>query len=186
MIVDSLWFRSTLVLITLLLVALWAAMLIIVVPHIDQLTGGITIFDMRPTGYGPEVAKALVSGLGPEGIDYYLGMFQRLDTLFPVLFAVTIAGWNIVLVSALRKTGLNLPVALGGLLVVLSLVGAVGDYSENGAVRQILLSGPEGPAAELVAHASAAGMVKFAGDIAAALALAILLVTYVVRRRRQS
>ena len=69
--VDSLWYRASLYLITGLTVAVWLAMLAITMPHLEALTGGLKVFDMRPLGYTFDEAKAILAGLGEAGRQYY-------------------------------------------------------------------------------------------------------------------
>ena len=59
-------------------------------PKVSEAAGGLVPFDMRPTGYSFEEAKAFLAALGPEGTAFYLHVQQRLDLLYPALLAATL------------------------------------------------------------------------------------------------
>jgi hypothetical protein len=141
--IESLWFRSSLYMVTALAVAVWLTMVIVTMPHLEALTGGQKVFDMRPTGYTFEEAKSILTGLGEAGRTYYRETQQGLDSVFPLLIFLTVSGWQIVLARKLARIGVRLPVWGMALLIGINLVGAIADYSENGAVRQMLVAGPD-------------------------------------------
>ena len=82
---------SLLVAITL---GVYATMLFWSIPVLNQDAGGLAIFVMRPGGYSFEDARAILTGLSPEGVAFYKTVQHRLDALYPVLLAATI-GWSI-------------------------------------------------------------------------------------------
>lgn len=123
-------------------------------PQVQAGAGGLLPFDLRLTGYGPEAARALLTALTPEATALYLGPVRITDTIFPVLFALTLClplrGWH-------------------GLWFLPALGYGLADLAENRAVAALLRTGPlvdDGS----IAWASALTMAKFA-----LVALAILL-----------
>jgi hypothetical protein len=123
-------------------------------PQVQAAAGGLTPFDLRPLGYDAEAARTFLSALTPEGRDVYLGPVRMTDTVFPVLFTLTLC-------LPLRRWhwGWALPALAYGLL----------DLAENMAVATVLKAGPEvGQGA--VALASSLTQAKF---VAVLLATAI-------------
>lgn len=118
--------------------------------------GGLMPFDMRVAGYGLDEARAFLRALTPDGRAIYLGPVRLNDTLFPILFTLTLClplrGW---------AGPWFLPALAYGLL----------DLAENMAVAQLLQNGP-GVAAGPVAVASALTVTKFA-TLAIAVVLAL-------------
>lgn len=158
--VESLWFRSSLYLVTGLTVAVWFSMLLVTMPHLEALTGGQKVFDMRPLGYTFEEARAILAGLGEAGRQYYRETQQGLDSVFPALVFMTVSGWQIVLARKLALSGIRMPVWSVALLIAVNLAGAIADYSENGAVRQMLLVGPDALTADMVGRADPMTLAK--------------------------
>ena len=62
-------------------VALWVALSLVTVPHLQQLAGSLPPFDARLRGYGAEDAQALLLALGAEGRAYYLNPELLLDSI---------------------------------------------------------------------------------------------------------
>ena len=144
--------------------ACYMVMLIWTLPRLQTMAGGLVPFDLRPMGYTPDEARAFLGALGPDGAAYYLGVQQRLDTVYPALLAL-------VLVFSFRKLAPGKPgLALAGL----AIVAAVFDYAENLAVRSMLLAGDVTDA--MAQRASAMTIAKSTCATVAFLALLILLV----------
>lgn len=130
-------------------------------PQVDA--GGLRPFDLRPSGYDLDGARAFLAALTPEGRAIYLGPVRIADTVFPLLMTLTF-----VLVSR----------GLGWIAVLPALAYGGLDLAENAQVAALLRSGVLDPAA--VALASLLTMTKFgAFALACLVALAAL-----VRRRR--
>ena len=104
--------------------AIYALMITVTLAHIETVSGHVP-FDMRPAGYSPQDAAALLKGLGVEGRQYYLQRQIPLDTLYPALLAAT-------LVFAMRWFGNRIAherlVRVG---IILSVGAALCDYAEN-------------------------------------------------------
>ncbi len=110
---------------------------------------GHKVFDSRLFGYSPEQAEAYLAALGPRARALYLGLFRGLDTVFPALLAVGLAG-----IILQRPRGAMRVLALGAVLLYL-----VADYSENALVAALLRGGPD---AQTVWWASRATLTKWA------------------------
>ena len=119
--------------------------------QVQAAAGGLMPFDLRWSGYGPAEAREFLAALTPEGRGTYLGPVRITDTLFPILFTLTLClplrGWS---------APWFLPALAYGLL----------DLAENMAVARLLHAGPE-VAAGPVAFASALTMAKFAALVVA-------------------
>jgi hypothetical protein len=64
-------------------------MINVTLEYIKTLTG-LLPFDMRPGGYSPEHAYALLNALGVDGNRYYLTRQIPLDLIYPALMALTL------------------------------------------------------------------------------------------------
>ncbi len=126
--------------------ALWT------LPRIAQEAGGLLPFDLRPTGYTPEEARAFLSALSEEGRAVYSGPQRLLDSIYPALLAVVLAG----AVKVLFRRGL-----LRIVLMLAVLGGMLADYAENMRVAGLLAAGPEAADA-MIAAASRATVAKSA------------------------
>ncbi len=59
--------------------------------ELEQITGSKP-FDLRPGGYSHDSARDLINALGQEGSRIYLWRQIPLDTVYPALFAISVAG----------------------------------------------------------------------------------------------
>ena len=124
-------------------------------------------FDMRPLGYSPAEAAALLAGLTADGRAYYLTHQIPLDTIYPALLALALVAMNSWFGQRMKSSTL---VRLG---IVASLGAAVLDYAENLGVAAMILTWPE-PADLLVNAASIATIAK---SILTTVAVTLVLVT---------
>lgn len=137
-------------------VATLAAYLLLIgyfAPQLSAESGGGMPFDLRPLGYDLATARAYLSGLSAAGTALYLGPIRLNDTIFPILFTLTLC----------------LPLRGRGQLWFLpALSYGLFDLAENLAVARLLRTGPE---VELQAVALASGFtqVKFAAVLLACL-----------------
>lgn len=127
------------------------------------------ILDARPFGYDLESARLFLQGLSPLGKARYLGPMRVLDSVFPLLLAVTLA------TGAVRYGRGWLPWAV----TICAAVGAAFDYVENAAIAGLLRLGSEGVDAAAVLTASALTVTKFVFYLAAFAGLGVA----VMRRR---
>jgi len=153
---------------------IYAVMITVTLAHLAAVSGQVP-FDMRPSGYSPQEATALLEGLGVEGRRYYLNRQIPLDTAYPALLALT-------LVSLMRWFGQSIPsqrlVRVG---IILSIGAALCDYSENLGIAVMVLNWPDlsGP----IVHASSIATVAKSGLTTAAVMMAILIGVLAARSR---
>jgi hypothetical protein len=119
-------------------------------PAITRAAGGLMPFDLRPTGYSVDEARAFLGALSDSGRAVYLGPQHMLDLVYPALLAVVLIGAVRVLFQ-----GAWLRAGLSGII----LAGMVADYVENAVVAQLLRSSGEAPAG-MIRLANGATMVK--------------------------
>ena len=145
---------------------IYGLMITVTLVHIESVSGHVP-FDMRPMGYSPEDAAALLAGLGVEGRKYYLSHQIPLDTAYPTLLAFT-------LVSLMRWLGQNMPadwlVRVG---IVLSISAALCDYMENLGITVMILSWPDLSAPHV--YASSIATLTKSGLTTAAVIVAFLI-----------
>lgn len=97
---------------------------------------GHSVFDSYLTGYSAETARAYLTALTPEQTALYLGLFRWLDTVFPIILALTLGGFIWTQASGAAKPLRVLAAVSPGVYLVF-------DLSENAAVAYLLWSGPE-------------------------------------------
>lgn len=156
-----LWVISLAALLLLVIMNLWT------VPFIEGHAGGLVMFDNRPFGYSLDQVQAFLRNLEPEGAALYSGVQRKLDTLFPILFAIA-APWLLwILTEGWRKAT----------RIAISLVGFVGpmfDLIENHLVAGFLRADPDQITAQMVALASSASVAKWVLDMIALGAVLLL------------
>ena len=135
---------------------------------------GLRPFDLRPTGYGPDDARALLLSLGDAGRDIYLRHQLVLDTVYPALMALTLC--NLFRLVG-RGLGARLAVRTG---VILSWCAAGFDYAENIGIAAMLSRWANLPDT-LVKASSLATVAKSASTSLAVAVLLCLLVWNVWR-----
>jgi hypothetical protein len=150
---------------------LYLLMIGVTLAHLQAVSGQIP-FDMRPFGYGPGDAAALLDALGPEGRDYYLGRQIPLDTLYPAMLALT-------LIATMCWFGRQRPNSQLVRFGILSSVGAaLFDYGENLGIIAMIWAWSDLPA-PLVYVASAASIAKsILTTVAVLLTLLIMLLRF--------
>ncbi|MDQ2089287.1 hypothetical protein [Marimonas arenosa] len=152
------------------MMAVWLAMNLWTVPTIEEISGGLRIFDMRFTGYSFDEAQAFLAALGEEGAATYLGLQLWLDWIFPVLLGAVLflgyrwlyPGWPGVVIGAV------------------SLFYVATDIYENIAVAAMLRAGAEGLTPEMVVTANRWTTLKWG---MAVVGLVMLIVGIVMRLR---
>ena len=143
--------------------SIYVLMVNVTLAHIEAVSGQIP-FDMRPSGYGPIEAEALLDALGVDGRGYYLSHQIALDTIYPAMLALT-------MVAAICWLGRYTPNRkLFRFCVAFSAVGALFDYIENLGIVAMIWSWPE-VSVPLVYAASSATIIK-----AVSTTLAVMLV----------
>ena len=107
-------------------------------PTLQVFAGGLPPLDMLPFGYAPDYPARLFAALGEAGRDYYRVPQLVLDSLYPLLFALTYANLLAVL---LRKN--FRPQRWFALLCALPVCSAVCDWLENAATFTMLRQYPD-------------------------------------------
>ena len=133
-----------------LALGLYAVMVSTTLPEISHAAGGLTPFDLRPTGYSVEEARQFLSALNGEGRETYLGQQAALDRIYPAALAFVLSGavWVLFRSWVLRT-----------MLIVASCVGMVFDYAENAKVAA-MLNEPGLVGVDTVQAASTATVIK--------------------------
>jgi len=144
-------------------------------PRIAGAAGGLAPFDMRPTGYGFDEAKAFLAALSPDGSVFYLGVQEKLDSVYPALLAATL----FFAIAALAPARLGI---WRWVLALIAVPGAVFDYLENAAVSAMLAAGADGLTPAIVASADRWTVLKSAFTAVAMVTLVLFLVGRLVRR----
>ncbi len=159
-------------------VAVYGAMALWAGPNISTTNGRGLPFDMQMLGYSYDEARAYLGSLTPEGLAFYAGPAQWLDTFFPALFAMVL-GIGCWILLAERPLILRLAA-----LFVAGLY-ALFDYLENAAVARMLASTPDSLSEPLVETASRWTVLKFFFVDAAITILIVLMIARFVSRLRQ-
>jgi membrane protease YdiL (CAAX protease family) len=157
-----------------LTLAIYVTMLGWSLPTVSAAAGGLTPFDMRPSGYSFAEAVAFLSALSDDGASFYLQVQQVLDIFYPGLLALTL----FFAIAAL------LPSPWGHwrwLPAVAALPVAIFDYLENHAVAAMITAGANGVTPELVAFASQWTVFKSISSMVAMSLVLLLLIIHAVR-----
>lgn len=143
--------------------ASYGYLVLVLSPRIDA--GGLLPLDLRVMGYGVGEVAAYLAALSEAGRNVYLGPARLADTIFPILFTLTLALPHLGTPRPLLRV---LPVVVYGLC----------DLAENAAVAALLRDGLAEPGS--VATASLLTQAKFAF-----VALAVLLALWGLWRGRR-
>jgi hypothetical protein len=156
--------------------------------YLRRTAGGLEPFDLRPFGYTPEEARALLYALSTIGRAYYADVQLQLDTAFPAVYAFS-RGLLLLWLTAPGRTAtraLPLPARLA--LLILPIATAWFDYLENEGIAAMLAAGPQADDA-LIERASfwtrAKSLAGFATELACIMLAAIAFVRWRHRRRSQ-
>ncbi|GAB4261124.1 MAG: hypothetical protein Kow0013_05270 [Pararhodobacter sp.] len=128
--------------------------------HLIAEAGGALPFDLRVQGYGLAEARGYLRALSPAGFALAQGPVLKVDTVFPLLFGLTLAWW----MRPFR--------GVFGMVCVLAAMSYVAlGWGENAAVQDMLTAGPDWVEPADILRASAFTQGKFAA-IALSLVLA--------------
>lgn len=158
---GAFWTLAAMTLAVYLTMVLWS------LPYISAEANGLTPFDMRPTGYSFDEARAFLAALTEEGNAFYRDVQHTLDLFFPGLMAATL----FFAIAAL------LPKRLGRWRYVIAapvILTAVFDWSENLAVAGMLTAGADGITEDMVGAANGWSIAKATASTVAYTALLIL------------
>jgi hypothetical protein len=167
--------------------ALWGVMVFWTLAYLRRIAGGLEPFDLRPFGYTPDEARALLFALSNIGRTYYADVQLQLDTAYPALYALS-RGLLLFWLTAPGRTAtqpLPLPARLA--LLTLPLATAWFDYIENDGIAAMLAAGPQA-GDELIERASFWTRAKsLAGLATESMCVALAAIAFVRwRHRRQS
>lgn len=145
---------------TLLSVAVYLAMVLVTLPHLAQLAGGMPMFDMRPLGYDFGTAQDILTRLGTSGAQYYEDFQHRLDFAFPIMAALTLIFWMIAAARRWQGHGLPLSSPVLAAMLALAILANAADLGENAAISAMLAVGPKALTFGLVQTASTFTLAK--------------------------
>jgi len=156
----------------------YLVMVLVTLPHLRDLSGGMDAFDMLPGGYGFDDATRFLSAIGAEGRSYYLGRQIPLDMVYPGLFAISYALiWKWLLAKAI-----GLPAMLGTVMF-LPMFAGLADYAENAGIVAMLIKFPDLPEI-LVAMASTFTIIKAVSSTLFFVALVGLILVVTIQKVR--
>lgn len=124
----------------LLSMTFYLTMLLVTIPRLMSMSGGMKILDMMPTGYDAEYVNDLFLKLGESGRQAYMYNQIPLDLVYPALYGI---GFCLVLAWFLKRMG-----KLRGNLFyfcLLPVFAGVFDYCENFGIIAMLQAWPEIP-----------------------------------------
>ena len=156
-------------LLTVVTLAIYGTMVAWSLPHISAEAGGLAPFDMRPTGYSFEEARAFLAALSAEGNAFYRTVQHKLDLLFPGMMAAVLY----FAVAALLPRGLGI---WRHAIAASMILTAVFDYAENSAVAAMLAAGADGLTREMAETANMWSTTKATVSTVAYSLLLILLI----------
>lgn len=134
--------------------------LLVTIPHLAALSGGLPIFDMRPAGYGETEVRALLCALGTSGRRYYAIWHIPADCVLAIAETAAIASIVLWFTRADGRYVLPIGGAWRAALLCLPLLTMGLDLAENTLALALLLGGVSGPS-PLVAFASATTQCKW-------------------------
>ena len=143
-------------------------------PALEQISP-LPIFDTRITGYSLDQARLFLESLGPQGIDLYTNLLQKLDIPFPALLASSI-GLALFILTPKRWGRWRIA------LLLLPLLGMICDYLENNLILIMLEAGPTHITENIVDWASKSTILKFQFNGIAVFALILLIGTSVYKK----
>lgn len=122
---------------------LWAIMFFGPLAHLSRLAGGPKPFDIRPTGYSYDEARAFLDAIGEQGRAYYFNPELIIDTIYPPLYAISrgLALWWLTRPGRIRPV--PLPLTFRAALVGIPLAMASIDIIENGCIAVMLWTWPD-------------------------------------------
>jgi len=153
---------------------IYVLMISVTLAQIEVVSGQVP-FDMRPLGYNPQDAAALLEGLGDAGRRYYLSRQIPLDTAYPAVLALF-------LVSLMHWFGQWMPTRhLIRIGITISIGAALCDYSENLGIIAMIMRWPD--LSVPLVYASSVATVAKSFLTTAAVTIAILIGAMAARHR---
>ena len=142
--------------------AVFAAMTVLEFLYFRRLSGGLPSLDMRFAGFTPDEGMAWLTALGRRGGEIILVWhYLTFDLLFPMLLSLTLVSLLLATGRRLAKSRAMAAPAQSLLAFVLVLPYTLADYAQNFAVAR-LLSDFQSANPDSLAFASALTVTKFA------------------------
>lgn len=155
-------------------IGLYAALVGWAGPVLSDMAAGLTLFDLRTTGYDHAEAVQYLTNLSPEGAAFYTDVWYPLDMIFLsfITVAMAVGLWALFTHShgLWRKLIPALPVAYG-----------LADILENNAVFEMVQGGLLGLTPNLVEWSSLLTQIKFGFF---AVSVLMIIVGLILRLRR--
>jgi hypothetical protein len=140
---------------------------------------GAEAFDLRPGGYSPSEAMALVQNLDPATTNFYLfPQLSLLDVLYPILLALFLSTL-IIRLSRLCKVNPN---SFFSNLYILPFLAMLADYAENTMIA-IMISEPANVTSGFVQTASIFTQLKAGITTLSWVSIIVLFVMWLVNRK---
>jgi hypothetical protein len=162
---------------------LWAVLFFVTLPHLQRLAGGAPPFDVRPSGYSYNEARAFLAAIGDEGRAYYLNPELVLDSFFPPLYAASraLALWWLTMPGRSRDGAI--PLGWRWMLIALPVAEAILDWGENAGIATMVWTWPD-LSPGLVQVASLATQLKFVAAAVTEISMIVLAVAAVLHWRK--
>lgn len=163
--------------------AIYLVMVLVTLPRLAALAGGLHPFDLMPRGYDYSHAQDFLAAIGAGGRRYYLSRQIPLDLIYPAMFMITYSG---IWLWLYEKSGLTS--GFTRVFAGLPVIAALADYLENTLIVAMLVKFPALSAA-LVDYASLATVTKSVATAGYFIALACLLAVTVfwrIKAKRKS
>jgi len=116
---------------------LYFYMILFIIPQLKELSGGMKIPDMMPTGYDPAYLYSLLVALGKSGRSLYLFKQIPFDMIYPFLY-----GFSYTLLLAFIYNLLFSKDIIIRYLCLIPFVAAFFDYAENLTIANLLYTFP--------------------------------------------
>jgi hypothetical protein len=113
-------------------------MLTVTIPKTMELSNGMKLLDMMPTGYDLNYVSELFRSLGENGRLTYLTNQIPVDMIYPLLFGLSYCLLLGYFLKKLKK--LNFPYAY---LCIIPIISGIADYLENFGIVTMLKNYPE-------------------------------------------
>lgn len=159
---------------------LYSLIIFMSIPHLQKLSQGLPILDIRSGGYTLEEVQVLYTALWSEGRSYYLFPQLFFDIFYPGLFAVT---YTWIIIRLLQQLSIQNKWLKG--LCYLPLITSFFDYSENISIFITLKSYPE-LSPMLVQLGSVCTFLKNISGMMTFSVMIVLFLVWVVRKLRQN
>lgn len=168
--------------ITILFVLAHSVLLIMMLYSFPKINAqlGAEAFDLRPGGYSPSEAMALLQNLDPATTDFYLfPQLFLLDVLYPILLTLLL---STLIIRLSRLAKINQQTIFSNLFL-LPFMAMLADYAENSMIA-IMITDPANVTSGFIRTASTFTQLKAGITTLSWLVILILLVVWLVGSRK--